>query len=396
MHKVFVDLGYGDAGKGITVARAVMNDPTAAVVKFAGGAQCAHNVVINGKHHTFSQFGSGALLGAPTLLADNFIIDVPAILREADHLSDLGLHHPTLWISNNCLVITAAMVAANKAMEDARGVSRHGSTGRGIGTTVAYDVETGQGVRAKDLLSGANLFEKINAQRLWLDRHHNIRLEYTALQESLDLYHMAYTWLNIKPQSFWLDMLSDKDYNLIFEGSQGVLLDENIGFFPNVTRATTTSRHATDILGDMGVDYRVYGIVRTYMTRHGAGPLPTELDSLRSLNDGDHNGTGIYQGAFRRGYLDIPALEYALMHQPIDGLVVTHSDITLPMAFGPAYEDYAFGDFADRMAATERLNDRVLSDYDLGDYTSPNRIARTLNVPLYQTGYGPEINDYMV
>lgn len=395
MHKVFIDLGYGDAGKGISVARAVMNEPTAGVVKFAGGAQCAHNVVIGDRHHTFSQFGSGALLGAPTLLTNDFIVDIPAIIKEADHLSSLGVQAPTfnLFISDNCLIITEAMVAANRSLEDARGDGRHGSTGRGIGTTVAYDVATGRGVRAKDLSNTDVLMDKIIEQREWLATHHNVVLKQSALHEAMHLQTIADTWLNIGPEYSWLDLFNDTRSSLIFEGSQGVLLDENIGFFPHVTRATTTAKNAHRVIADIGGTYMVYGIVRTYMTRHGAGPMPTEDDVLSYLRDGDHNDMGQYQGAFRRGYFDVSALQYALKHAYVDGLIVTHADIKLPMAFSDPYEDVAYGDFADRIVSTRNLTNRR-NNYVLGITATPENIGRTLGRPVWQTGYGPEINDY--
>jgi adenylosuccinate synthase len=397
MHKVFIDLGYGDAGKGITVARAVMNEPTAGVVKFAGGAQCAHNVIVGDRHHTFSQFGSGALLGAPTLLTNDFIVDIPAIIREADHLSSLGIQAPTfnLFISSDCLIITQAMVAANQSLEDARGQGRHGSTGRGIGTTVAYDVATGNGVRAKDLHNTDVLLDKIIAQREWLKTHHNVVLKQSALHEAMHLQTITDTWLNIGPESGWLDMFMDTRSSLIFEGSQGVLLDENIGFFPHVTRATTTAKNAHRVIDDIGGAYSVYGIVRTYMTRHGAGPMPTEADNLASLRDGDHNDMGQYQGAFRRGYFDVSAIKYALKHTYVNGLVVTHADIELPLAFSDPYEDVAYGDFDDRTQSTRGLFARR-NNYTLGHIATPENIGGVLGLPIWQIGYGPEINDYMV
>lgn len=178
---------------------------------------------------------------------------------------------------------------------------------------------------------------------------------------------------------------------MIFEGSQGVLLDENIGFFPHVTRATTTSRNATRILDNMGLEYQTYGIVRTYMTRHGAGPLPTEHHGLGFIKDGDHNGKGKYQGEFRRGYFDVSAIQYALTHQWVYGLIVTHSDIALPLAYSDPYEDHAYGDFADRMEYSKVLGKSHA--YELGGLATPAAIGSVLNVPVHQVGYGPELYD---
>jgi adenylosuccinate synthase len=394
MHKVFIDLGYGDAGKGISVARAVMNEPTAAVVKFAGGAQCAHNVVIGGRHHTFSQFGSGALFGAPTLLTDDFIVDIPALWLEADALGKLGVTDPMskIVISEDALVITQAMIAANRRAENVRGAHRHGSTGRGIGMTVAYDVATGNGVRAKDLYDLNTLIHKIDMQRRWLLDEYNMGLQFPVRHEAEQIFAQSAS-ITVMPEDYAIELFEAKHSSLFFEGSQGVLLDENIGFFPHVTRATTTSKNAERILRILGGEYKVYGVIRTYMTRHGAGPLPTEISS--AIFDNDHNAWGLYQGAFRRGLFDYEAIAYALKHQRVDGLIVTHGDVTLPVAFGPKYEDWAYGDFADRMDHTERLMQLNLDSYDQAEIANPLGIARLYDLPLVQAGYGPSVYDYV-
>jgi adenylosuccinate synthase len=391
MHTIFVDLGYGDSGKGVTVARACVKDPTATVVKFTGGAQAAHNVVWNGNHHTFSQFGSGTMIGNPTFLTKNFLVDVPAIFRENNHLFDTGIPDAldNLYISSECLVITKAMVAANHHLEDTRH-TRHGSTGRGIGTTVEYHQQTGTGVFMGDLEDPMTLFEKMTAQRTWLRETFGIELRVSVFEEIKEMWQAP---LLIKPEAYWADYLGGTSSSFIFEGSQGVLLDENIGFFPHVTRATTTSRNAERLLESMGVennDYEIVGIIRTYMTRHGAGPFATEF--VMPVNDNDHNGVGRYQGEFRRGYLDVSAINYALQYQEIDKMVITHTDITLPMAYSDSLPDFAYRSLRDRAANTENMFNRP---YELGQPAAWYNILGEFKVPLYHLGFGPDVRDYV-
>jgi adenylosuccinate synthase len=390
MHTIFVDLGYGDSGKGVTVARACIKNPTATVVKFSGGAQAAHNVIWNGHHHTFSQFGSGTMVGNPTFLTKNFLVDVPAIFRENNHLLSLGIDDAldNLHISSECLVITKAMVAANRNLEDTRH-TRHGSTGRGIGTTVEYHQQTGRGVFMGDLDDPLTLFEKMVAQRVWLRETFNLELRESVLEEIEAMWQAP---LLIKPEAYWVDYLGSTSSEFIFEGSQGVLLDENVGFFPHVTRATVTSHNAEQLLKSMNVDeYETVGIIRTYMTRHGAGPFATEF--VMNIDDGDHNGVGRYQGEFRRGYLDVSAIDYALFYQPVDKMVITHTDITLPMAYSDPIDNICpIKSLRSRAAQTENLFNRT---YELGKPAAWYNMLSEFKVPLYHLGYGPDVQDYV-
>lgn len=141
-HVAVVDLGYGDAGKGTVVDWLCATRPVHTVVRFNGGAQAAHNVVLrDGRHHTFAQFGAGTFHpGVGTHLSRHVVVDPLALAAEADHLATVGVRDALdrLTVDGDALLATPYHRAANRAREIARGADRHGSCGLGVGEAVAY------------------------------------------------------------------------------------------------------------------------------------------------------------------------------------------------------------------------------------------------------------------
>ena len=143
-HAIVVGLGFGDECKGATVDWLCATNDIKAVVRFNGGPQAAHNVITpDGRHHTFAQFGSGTFHGVPTYLSRYMLVNPFNLVNEAEHLADLGVVDPLrmVWIDQNALLVTPYHRHANRLREDARGASRHGSTGQGVGETRAYAIE---------------------------------------------------------------------------------------------------------------------------------------------------------------------------------------------------------------------------------------------------------------
>ncbi|MGC5031423.1 adenylosuccinate synthetase, partial [Micromonospora sp. DT229] len=136
-HTIVVDLGYGDAGKGTVVDWLCATRPVQMVVRFNGGAQAAHNVVLpDGRHHTFAQFGAGTFHpGVWTHLSRHVVVDPLALAAEADHLAELGVPDALdrLTVDGEALLATPYHRAANRARELSRGADRHGSCGLGVG-----------------------------------------------------------------------------------------------------------------------------------------------------------------------------------------------------------------------------------------------------------------------
>lgn len=404
-HLIVVDLGFGDAGKGATVdwlCSPAADLGVAAVVRFNGGAQAAHNVVADGRHHTFAQFGSGTFTAVPTLLSRHMLVEPIALAAESDRLAALGVPDPLglLAVDGRALLTTPIHIAANRAREDARGSSRHGSCGRGIGETAWYALDHDAPTVA-DCRTPAVLRAKLDR----LAAHHAALIEPSAHgYESID------TLVTMYGEFAHAVRITDGDDalahaaargRLVFEGAQGVLLDEWRGFHPHTTWSTVEPRNARAMIAGIGGSAAVLGLTRTYMTRHGAGPLPTEapLDLPEP-----HNGTGPYQGAFRQGHLDPILLRYAIdVCGGIDGLVVNHLDTGTGYA-ATAYDTGAgivtelrpgrWRDLDHQRALTEQLSRARPILEPLGPDPAA-WLARRLDVPVALTGHGPDRRDRM-
>ncbi|WP_333770250.1 adenylosuccinate synthetase [Streptomyces sp. IBSBF 2435] len=329
-HTLVVDLGFGDAGKGATVDRLCQGGGVAAVVRFNGGAQAAHNVVTSdGRHHTFAQFGSGTLRGVPTQLSRFTAVDPLALAAEADHLRALGVPDPyaLLGVDREAPLTTPYHAAANRLREQARGEGRHGSCGMGVGETARYALaHRDDAPTAGDCASRPRLLRRL---RLLRDRLTDELgpLPAPPVEACAEAY-TAFARAVRLTDGTRLRQLAARG-PLVFEGAQGVLLDEWHGFHPYTTWSTTTFGNAETLLteaGAAGEGLRL-GVVRTYTTRHGPGPLVTEDPELNALLPEPHNGHGRWQGAFRVGHFDAVAHTYAAeVCGGVDALAVTHLD----------------------------------------------------------------------
>jgi adenylosuccinate synthase len=321
---LMVGLGNGDEGKGSVVDHLVRKEGIRQVVRFNGGAQALHHVVTDGRAHGFSQFGSGTLAGARTVLSRFMLFEPLAFCREALTLSQLGVPDPygLVTLSGRAPIIPPANILANRVLEIKRGVGRHGSCGMGIGLTQGDVEELGAAaLYADDLLHPARLRAKldlIRQRRLETVRHidsaetreQRTQIETADLDDLTDFYTEFAERIRIVPDEEISEILFHED--TVFEGAQGVLLDQEWGFFPHVTRSTTTFANAERLLHEAGFsgEIRRVGLLRAYGTRHGAGPFPTETDALTVTPC--HNATNPWQGAFRTGWFDAVTARYAL------------------------------------------------------------------------------------
>lgn len=364
-----VDLGFGDAGKGKFVDAWVRASSAHTVVRFNGGAQAGHNVVLpDGRHHTFSQWGAGSLLpGVATVLAEPVVIHPGALLQEARALIALGV--PEVWarlfIDARCRVTTPFLQAAGRLREWARGAAAHGSCGVGFGETVALSLELpALGLHYADLGQPARLLGRLREQQAWLCRQwpeppvDEARGDWAALHDD----GLAERWL-VQAHEAWRQAPSrspdviaqrlNRPGTVVFEGAQGVLLDEDHGFHPHTTWSRTTPAAAEAVLRDLGLGapLRRYGIVRSYLTRHGAGPLPTFDPALDRLPE-PHNADDGWQGRFRRGHPDGLLLRHAANAcGPLDGLLVSHLDaLPVGLRWCSAYRT-AGGDIVETLPA---------------------------------------------
>jgi adenylosuccinate synthase len=302
-HRIVVDLGYGDAGKGGIVDRLCARgpEPVHAVVRFNGGAKAAHNVVpADGRHHTFAQFGSGTFTpGVRTHLSRFMLVD--PLAAEADHLGSLGVTDALdrLTVDRKALLTTPYHRIAGRARELARGSGRHG-----------------------DCLSPARLRRRLTALRDRLTDELG-PLGGPGVAECADAFLWFGRRVRVVGGAHLAALLRGGD--VVFEGAQGVLLDEWHGFHPYTTCFTTTFTNAQTLLAEAGMPPATrLGVLRTYATRHGPGPFVTEDPVLTAGLPDRHNGFGRWQGEFRVGHLDVVALRYALeVTGGADALAVT-------------------------------------------------------------------------
>ena len=339
-----VGLGFGDCGKGLFTDALCRRWPVHTVARFNGGAQAGHNVVLpDGRHHTFSQFGAGTFVpGVHTLLASAVVVHPTALLVEETFLRRAGIADALsrLTIAAGCRLTTPYHQAAGRVRERLRGTRAHGSCGVGVGETVAHEIaHPDEALRYADLAHPRRAREKLAAIRRTLAAQLDLRA-LDAGDDEVRVLHdddIAERWLEqahrlasqVAPaDEAVVSARLQREGTLLFEGAQGVLLDESRGFHPHTTWSDVTPAGADAVLASAGIRAPVLrlGIVRAYMTRHGAGPLPTHDAALDGLAE-PHNDDGGWQGRFRRGHPDAVLLRYAVEAAgPLDGLMVSHLD----------------------------------------------------------------------
>jgi adenylosuccinate synthase len=348
---IVVDLGFGDSGKGLLTDFLVRQTGATIVVRYNGGAQAGHNVVTDqGLHHTFAQFGSGSFVsGVRTFLSRHVVVHPTALLVEAKALGETGV--PDVFgrirISERARIITPFHQAGGRIRELARGAARHGTCGVGVGETVKDALEhPEETLLAGDLRSVATLRRKIRRIKQRKRDEMQILAAQPAgnpcLERELAVFEreaIVDDWIAaasslatrglVVPDATLQACVAREDA-VVFEGAQGVLLDEWGGFHPFTSWSSCTADRALELLDEWVPGTRVraerIGVLRTHMIRHGPGPLPTETEDLRAAVF-DHNRQNEWQGPVRYGWFDAVLARYALeLVGGIDKLAVTHLD----------------------------------------------------------------------
>src|SRR5690554_3601320 len=335
MGKNVVVLGtqWGDEGKGKIVD--LLTEQVAAVVRFQGGHNAGHTLVIEGKKTALHLIPSGILREHVHCLIGNGVVLSPeALLREVRELEERGVSvRERLHISFACPIILPTHVRIDQARERARGDDKIGTTGRGIGP--AYeDKVSRRGLRVGDLASPKVLEAKLRE----LMTYHNFVLTEFFREEPEDidqaLANLQDMGREILPMAGDVtDLLHDyrkRGENVLFEGAQGSLLDIDLGTYPYVTSSNTTAGGTAtgSGFGPLFLDY-VLGITKAYTTRVGAGPFPTELFD----ETGKHlaikgNEVGTTTGRARRcGWFDAVALRHAIQINSVSGICLTKLDV---------------------------------------------------------------------
>jgi adenylosuccinate synthase len=338
MSRSVVILGtqWGDEGKGKIVD--LLAHDADAVVRFQGGHNAGHTLVINGEKTVLHVIPSGVLTPKARCLIGNGVVVAPhALMAEIEGLEARGVEvRSRLGISPACPVILGCHEALDKARETARGIRKIGTTGRGIGP--AYEDKVSRhGLRLADLADPERLADKLDA----VIDYHNFLLEHLYKATPVDGAKIADQAARlgevIKPM--FTDVTGDLHElraaggRILFEGAQGSLLDIDHGTYPFVTSSNTTVGGVLTGtgVGPCDIDY-VLGITKAYTTRVGSGPFPTELnDSAGKLMAERGVEFGATTGRPRRcGWLDAVAMKRMVRINGVTGLCITKLDVLDP------------------------------------------------------------------
>ena len=335
MGKNVVILGtqWGDEGKGKIVD--LLTDQVAAVVRYQGGHNAGHTLVIDGEKTVLHLIPSGILRDNVMCYIGNGVVLSPeALLKEMTELESRGVPvRDRLRISPACPLILSYHVALDQAREKARGEAKIGTTGRGIGP--AYeDKVSRRGLRVADLFHRERFAAKLGEV---LDYHnfvlqHYYKVEPIDFQKTLDEAMQFADWLAplVTDVTARLHELRRAGANIMFEGAQGSLLDIDHGTYPFVTSSNTTAGGTAtgSGFGPLYLDY-VLGITKAYTTRVGSGPFPTELfdDIGERLAERGHEFGSTTGRARRCGWFDAVILRRAIEINSISGLCLTKLDV---------------------------------------------------------------------
>ena len=319
---------WGDEGKG-HMTDILCNKPNSLNVRFNGGAQASHTVVTpDNKRHAFRHFGAGTFAGAKTYLSKDFIVNTVAFCFERNELINVFNINPCEYVNPKCIVSTPWDIYINQAIETFRGDLRHGSCGFGINETVERSKIEKFKITVIDLLFKDRLKEKLMTiqneyVQMRLKSEYNLTIndlpdKYQKLltdSENIDMF-MFYAEEFISNVQIQETGFINKFDNVVFEGAQGLLLDQNnTDYFPHVTTSNTGIKNVMNILSTLNYKdpINIYYMSRCYITRHGAGPLKSEIPSKPySKIDDLTNIPNEFQGALRFGYLDFDLLAYEI------------------------------------------------------------------------------------
>lgn len=373
---------WGDEGKGKIVD--LLTDQAEAVVRFQGGHNAGHTLVIDGEKTVLHLIPSGILRdNVPCLIGSGVVLSPTALLDEMAKLEEKGVPvRKRLRLSGGCPLILPYHIALDQAREQARGDAKIGTTGRGIGP--AYEDKVARrGLRLDDLMHPERFAEQLRE----VMEYHNFTLTQYYKTDEVDyqtvldevLAQAEELKLMVADVTSILHQYCEEGRGIMFEGAQGSLLDIDHGTYPFVTSSNTTAGGAStgSGIGPLYLDY-VLGITKAYTTRVGSGPFPTELfdDIGQQLAVNGHE-VGATTGRDRRcGWLDLVALKYSIQVSSVTGICLTKLDVldglqTIRVCTG--YEGQGTGGFsADSIS-------RITPVYeDLPGWTETTAGAKTL------------------
>lgn len=385
-----IGAAYGDEGKGLMVDRLAAASQNAVVVRSNGGAQAGHTVVSpKGERHVFHHVGSGTFAGAATHFSRFFVAHPMLLLDELTALADFGIH-PRLTSDPDVMVTTPYDVIINQAVEIFRGNARHGSCGLGFGETIERNLHPQLALTMRDLFRPDLKARLIAIRDTWVPQRLQT-LGITTLPDELAAALADETTLaqfladceaNLDRVSLWPDRRLAQLGPVIFEAAQGLLLDQDFGAFPHVTRSNTGLANILGLAVEAGIEtLDVTYATRIYTTRHGAGPLKGETAALENIHVVDPtNAPNDWQGTLRLAPLDLGLLRDVIAMD----LALPRKGIAVCAGLAVTCLDQATGRFA--VTDGER---RLYLDPAEAAYS----IAQATGLPLVAESWGPARGD---
>lgn len=321
--KVIIGSNFGDEGKGLITDYMCSINKNSVVIRYNSSAQAGHTVVTpDGKRHVFGHFGAGSMQGVPTFLSSYFSVNPLLFLKEYEELAKLDIS-PIIKIDLDCPIVIPQDMLINQIVERHRDEERHGSCGVGYNESIIRNnIE-------KYKITYSDIINKTYKDKLYTIKNEYLkkRLEDLNILNSKDelmdkLYDdniIAHFIDDIennfisKVQIDSIENIVENYSTLIFEGAQGLMLSEDHEFFPYVTHSKTGISNVIDLLQDIKsykLNLEIIYVTRSYLTRHGAGPMPHEFKGKTYENIEDlTNVTNEFQGRLRFAPLDINILE---------------------------------------------------------------------------------------
>ena len=419
---VIVGTQWGDEGKGKIVD--LLAEHAHMVVRFQGGNNAGHTMVVGGEQFICHLIPSGILQDKTCLIGNGVVVDPAVLLEEIDHLSSRGIHiaEDRLIISERAHLIMPYHRSVDHAREQFKGDKKIGTTGRGIGP--AYeDKATRRGIRFVDLLDPKVFDEKVKTildeKNFYLKNY--LSADTLDAREIIDQYQIYAKRLapHVANVSVIINEAIKKGQNVMFEGAQGTHLDIDHGTYPFVTSSNTVAGNACcgSGVGPKQID-DVIGIVKAYTTRVGAGPFPSELfDEFGDRIQEKGAEFGATTGRKRRcGWLDTVILRNSVRLNGLTGLAITKLDVldgleVVKICTGYEYQGEILIDFPASLDVladckpiyetlpgwAEDISDmRKLEDFPLNARNYINRVTELAETDIHIVSVGPDRDQTIV
>ena len=333
MNNIFlIGTHWGDEGKGKVVD--VLSEKASACVRFQGGHNAGHTLVIKDKKFILHLIPSGILRdNVKSVIGNGVVVSVDALMSEINELRTAGISlEGKLFISQNCHIILPSHIALDKAREVRLGKKSIGTTGRGIGPCYEDKVSR-KGIRFLDLQNPDTFHKKLSSLMeyhnfLLKEYFHESPIEVNNVEDEIFKKYEEVSSFIIDTDEYINDLC--KLGGVLFEGAQGTMLDIDHGTFPYVTSSNTTLPGVVSGTGvNMGLIKYGLGITKAYSTRVGHGPFPSELKNEIGMKIGEIGGeVGATTGRTRRcGWLDLKVLKKSIRINNLSGIALTKIDV---------------------------------------------------------------------